>query len=60
MPMNDPYVAASQTSQIVGGIAGPNSVSGGINNGLTYYRNIAGVINNPWDGIFILRNLWLP
>jgi hypothetical protein len=60
MPMDDPYVVASQTSQIVGGVVGPNTVSGGINNGLTYYQNIDGIIQNPWNGFFILRNLWLP
>jgi hypothetical protein len=58
-PMNNSYIMASQTSQIVGGLIGPNSVSGNINNGLTYYQNINGIIRSPGDGLPILRNLWL-
>lgn len=48
-PMNNPYVVASQTSELTQGIIGPNNVSSGINEGLNYYRNGLAVLQNPWN-----------
>lgn len=56
---SDPFVVANQTSQITSGLFGPNNVTGNINTGMNYYRNSLDVINNPWNGVFILRNLWI-
>jgi|688.fasta_scaffold1000040_2 hypothetical protein len=53
------FVVADQTQTLVQAFAGPNQVSGGIITGQNYYRNIDSTIQNPWNGFFSLRNLWL-
>jgi len=55
----DLFVAAGQTQTLIQAFAGPNKVSGGIIEGQNYYRNIDATIQNPWNGFFSLRNLWL-
>jgi hypothetical protein len=57
---SDLFVTAGQTQTLVQAFAGPNSVSGGIIQGQNYYRDVDATINNPWNGFFTLRNLWLP
>jgi hypothetical protein len=57
--MSDTQIMASQTNQLVSGIAGPNNVSAGLLEFQNYNRNINATLQNPWDGIFTLRNLWL-
>jgi hypothetical protein len=58
--LSDTQIMASQTNQLVSGIAGPNNVSAGLLEFQNYNRNINATIQNPWDGFFVLRNLWLP
>lgn len=58
-PINDVFILADQANQLIGGIMGPNNVSGAILKGQNYYRTGLGVINNPWTGFFALRNLWV-
>lgn len=53
------FVAADQTQTLIQAFAGPNNVSGGIISGQNYYRNVNATIQNPWNGFFPLRNLWL-
>lgn len=53
------FVAASQTQTLIQAAAGPNPVSGGIITGQNYYREADAIIQNPWNGFFIARNLWL-
>ncbi len=59
-PVNDTFVMFDETSQITGGLIGPNNVSGSITEGMNYYRNGLAILNNPWNGWFMLRNLWIP
>jgi len=56
---SDLFVTADQTQTLIQAFAGPNKVSGGIIKGQNYYRNINSTIQNPWNGFFTLRNLWL-
>jgi hypothetical protein len=58
-PINDPFILADQVNQLVSGIAGPNNFSGGVLQAQNYYRDGMAVINNPWNGFFALRNLWV-
>ena len=55
----DLFVAANQTQTLVQAFAGPNQLSGDIITGQNYYRNVNATIQNPWNGFFTLRNLWL-
>jgi hypothetical protein len=58
--LSDTQIMTSQTNQLVSGIAGPNSISAGLLEFQNYNRNINATIQNPWNGFFTLRNLWLP
>ena len=59
-PLAESQITASQTNQLISGLAGPNSVSGGLLEFQNYNRNINATMQNPWNGFFELRNLWLP
>lgn len=56
---SSPFVVADQTQTLIQAAAGPNPVSGGIITGQNYYREANAIIQNPWNGFFIARNLWL-
>jgi hypothetical protein len=58
-PINDPFTFVNQANQLISGVAGPNDVSGVILEGQNYYRNAVAVLENPWQGFFALRNLWV-
>jgi hypothetical protein len=58
-PINDPFILADQVNQVIGGVMGPNNVSGAILQGQNWYRTGAALINNPWFGITALRNQWV-
>jgi hypothetical protein len=58
-PINDTLVFADQVNQLIGGVMGPNNVSGAILTGQNYTRNGLAVLNNPWIGVSMLRNLWV-
>ena len=59
-PLSESQITASQTNQLISGLAGPNSVSGELLEFQNYNRNINATMQNPWNGFFELRNLWLP
>ena len=59
-PLAESQITASQTNQLISGLAGPNSVSGDLLEFQNYNRNINATMQNPWNGFFELRNLWLP
>ena len=58
--LSDSQIQASQLNQLVSGVAGSNQVSAGLLQFQNYNRNINATIQNPWNGFFTLRNLWLP
>lgn len=58
-PLASSQITASQTNQLVSGLAGPNQVSAGLLEFQNYNRNINAILQNPWNGIIPLRNLWL-
>lgn len=53
------FVTAGQTQTLIQAVAGPNPISSGIIAGQNYYRETDAILQNPWDGFFQLRNLWL-
>ena len=58
--LSQSQIQASQLNQYVSGLYGPNTVSQTLLDYQNANRNLRTVLQNPWDGIFILRNLWLP
>lgn len=58
-PINDPQILISQINQLIGGVMGPNKVSGSLLTSQNYYRETQAVINNPWIGVSTLRNNWV-
>jgi outer membrane lipoprotein-sorting protein len=53
-------IQASQMNQYISGIYGPNSMSQVLLNYQNANRQLSSVVQNPWNGFFELRNLWLP
>lgn len=58
-PIGDLFVFADQANQLIGGIMGPNEVSGAILQGQNWYRTGSAILNNPWIGVSALRNQWV-
>jgi hypothetical protein len=58
--LSESQIMASQTNQLVSGVAGPNQVSANLLQFQNYNRNINATLQNPWNEFFTLRNLWLP
>lgn len=52
-------IQASQLNQLVSGLFGPNKVSGGLLAFQNYNRNANAIVQNPWNGFFMLRNAWV-
>lgn len=55
---SDLFVVADQTQTLIQGLVGPNNVSGGIITGQNYYMTANTVVQDPWYGYDLLRNLW--
>jgi hypothetical protein len=49
---------ADMGNQILTGVIGPNNVSEGLLEFQNYNRDTSAVLQNPWIGISMLRNLW--
>jgi len=58
--LSQSQIQASQLNQQLSGICGPNNVSGVILDYQNANRNLNAILQNPWNGFFPLRNLWLP
>ena len=57
--LSETQIQASQANQLISGIAGPNKVSAGLLGFQNYNRDVNATLQNPWNGFFQLRNLWL-
>ena len=55
-PISDPFIFSVQANTWLQAFAGPNKVSGAVLDGQTYYREIVGAWNNPWQALLALRN----
>jgi hypothetical protein len=58
--LSQSQIQASQLNQQLSGICGPNNVSAAILDYQNANRNLNAILQNPWNGFFTLRNLWLP
>jgi hypothetical protein len=57
--LSETQIQASQANQLISAVGKPNPVSAGLLGFQNYNRDINATLQNPWNGFFTLRNLWL-
>ncbi len=55
-PISDPFIFSVQANTWLQALVGPNKVSGAVLNGQTYYREVAGAWDSPWQAVLASRN----